>query len=147
MVTMNKFWIGVSLLVAIAITLITFQSSIDLNLDSDKQELVVRDLETECQKDHSSESEISLRGQKLYFEGNYRENGTTARLDYSYSRSGDEIVLNIISEGSGTPSDYLNDCKVSINYEMNTQSIEPEVYMVSLQHNGEEVERQSIEIE
>ena len=144
---MNKFWIGVVLLVAIALTLIAFQSDIDLDLDSDKQELVVRDLETECQKDHSSQSSISLRGQKLFFEGNYRENGTTARLDYSYSQSRDEVKLNIISEGTGVPSDFWDDCLVSINYEANTQNLEPGVYTVSLQHNGEEVERQSIEIE
>jgi hypothetical protein len=144
---MNKFWIGVGLLVAIAITLLAFQTDINLDLGADQQELIVRDLETECIQDHNSVSSISLNGQKIIFEGNYRENGTTADLDYNYRRSGDQITLNIISEPSGTPSDYWNDCQVSINYVADTQRLEPGTYTVTVQHNGEEAEKQVISIE
>lgn len=144
---MNKFWFGASILVIIALALIGFQNGINLGLEDDRDQITVRDLETECENDQNSESLVSLQGRQIFFNGNFRENGTTAKLDYGYTQSEDEIVFNILSEGVGAPSDFVNDCRVSVNYEANTQRLEKGIYTVIVQHNGEEAERQIIDVE
>jgi len=133
---MSKFWGFVLTIIIIGILAVTV-------LD-DQNEITFTELETECREDRQTNHQISLtEDNTVKFEGNFELNSTKADLDYNYRRSGDRIILNIISRDSEQPEDFQRECLASGVYEAETITYQGQ-YTVVTQINGETIERRVI---
>lgn len=136
---MTKFWTVVTLLLVVGL--------VSLVVATDGGNLKVKDLETECRYDRAEEARISLTPQNtLSFEGQFPVENTNSELDYSYSSSGERIVLNVKSDKMERPESFVDACLGVAIYDMETPQLGEGSYEVTVRHNGEKVERQRLRV-
>lgn len=135
---MAKFWGGVVLVFVLALALLAVEGSHG-NID-------VKDLETECRYDRGEQVNIQLKDRQLHFDGHFPVNNPDASMSYRYRESGDRIVLNVKSSRVRPPQIFKDDCLGSGVYRAHTGELEPGKYTVIVEHNGEEAEKQIIEV-
>jgi hypothetical protein len=136
---MSRFWIGVSAVFLIGLAVI-------FSATGHQPDVTINDLETECRGDRAEETSISLaQDNSLSFEGYFPVENTNSDLNYRYS-SGEDIVLNIRSQNLPSPADFWNNCLASAVYDIDSPALEPGTYSVTVQHNGERVEKRIIRV-
>lgn len=137
---MNKFWpvVTIAFLIGIAAAFLTFNGS---------NAATAIDLETECRYDRGEDVYFGLSGQnKLLISGNYPVENTDVDMNYEYSRTDDQITLNIKNSELPRPDSFVDACLGSAVYEIKTPGLEPGFYTVTVQHNGEPVETRVLKL-
>lgn len=134
---MSKFWAACGLLLVVGIGLTFLPSGDGINFT---------DLETECQYDRGSNSDIDLNHRRMSFSGYYPVESPEANLNYDYSISGDEITLNIRSSDTAPLTDFYNTCNAVAVYDAETDRLESGSYMVTVNHDGERADRKVIRV-
>lgn len=146
---MSKFWGAVGVIFILAVALLLLEG-FSLNGGQDRpgsSDINFRDLETECRLQPAEETSITLNDDNsLGFEGHFARDATTADLDHSYRTRNNELTLNVKSDGQKENTTFEDNCLVSVKYIASTGPLQPGVYTVKVQHDGEQVERQVIEV-
>lgn len=135
---MSKFWGGVALVLVFAMAF--------LATGQQRDQINFTDLETECRYDRGVKADYTLRKGVISFDGHYPVNNPDSRLDHKFRVTGDKIVLGITASPSVFPDPYWNDCKGLAVYKAQTGQISPGDYTLIINHDGEEVKRQLIEV-
>jgi hypothetical protein len=136
---MTKFWGVVTIIIAVGLGLLLVQGSNPMNFT---------DLETECQYDRGSETNVDLRHNKLYFSGHFPVHSPESDLSYSFSKSDDHVTLNIQKSGDSPLSDFQDTCNAVAVYDGHTrEKLDSGRYTVTVQHAGEEVDKRIIRID
>lgn len=138
---MNKFWVAVGILISVALLLL-FVENVTLPGNDDPEQITFDDIETECRVD--SFSRISSEGDRVHFEGAFDVEGTDSRPSYTFSVSGDRVVLDVRSTGGQNNETFWDDCLASIYYDGTTDRVEPGEYTAVVQHNGEQVDSRRV---
>ncbi len=138
---MSKFWTVVTVLVLIGVVLL-------ITADREPGAISFSDLETECSYDRGPQSRIDLQDRgSLAFSGMFPVESTMADLDYSYTRSGDSIVLDIETTDIIPLTNFFDSCRGVVVYDAETRPIEEGVYRVILKHRGETIQDQVIDVQ
>lgn len=137
---MSKFWTVVTIALAIGLGFAL--------TDSGQQKINFTDLETECRYDRASSHDIHLnQDDSLSFEGYFPVENPETEMDYRYRQSGDSVVLNVKTKGRDRAlTDFEDNCKASGVYKAKTSELSPGQYMVTLKHDGEQVEQFLLEV-
>lgn len=136
---MSKFWAVVTVLFFTALGALA--ANIDYNSG-----ISFTDLETECRYDISPTNTIGLNGDRITFSGRFNTPNPNTATDYSYSRSGSNVKLDITTRNSMIPDTFYNNCLASVVYEGETESLEPGDYNVKLYHKGDLAKRVTIRV-
>lgn len=136
---MSKFWTFATLLLLTGIIL-TLQPAADQGIN-------FTDLETECRYDRATEANVDLNHRKLSFSGQYPVANPDADLSYSYLKDSDSVTLNVQSSNVNPLTHFYNTCKAMAVYKAETDSLEPGRYLVTVEHNGKEVNERVIRID
>lgn len=135
---MSKFWTIATLLLLTGITLLFYPGQ--------SQGINFTDLETECRYDRQAANEIDLNHRRMSFQGQFPVNNPDADMSYSYSKTSNSVTLNVQSSPMPDLTSFYNNCKAVGVYDAETERLEPGRYMVTLEHNGREVNKRIIEV-
>ncbi|PSG99418.1 MAG: hypothetical protein BRC29_04850 [Nanohaloarchaea archaeon SW_7_43_1] len=136
---MTKFWAVVTVIVAAGFGLLLVRASNPVHFT---------DLETECQYERGTVSNMDVRHNKFYFSGHFPVQNPDTDLSYSYSQSDDEVTLNIQKSDDSPISDFYNTCNAVAVYDgFTNERLEPGLYTVTVKHAGEETDKRKIRID
>ncbi len=143
---MSTFWNSVAAIFIIAVVLLAADMSTDNGFSTDS-EIHFTDLETECRYDRRAMVEVGSEQDSVTFQGRFHVPQPSEGIDYDYSRTGNQISLNVFTENSTSLNDYSGTCTGLAVYDGKTRSLEPGLYYVTVRHDGEKVEEVGIRIE
>ncbi|MFB6145141.1 MAG: hypothetical protein ABEJ99_01400 [Candidatus Nanohaloarchaea archaeon] len=137
---MNKFWMVVAVIIVVGV------GAVFLSNGSGK--ITFSDLETECRYNNHAQSAVTLNADNsLSFTGHFPANNPEQDVKYSYSQSSSSVTLNVYTPEMDEPADYFNNCLASAVYQGRTQPLDAGSYLLTVKHNGKEVEKKVIQVE
>lgn len=134
---MSKFWFSVAAVFIVALLLLAGRPVSGISFS---------DLETECSFDRPGFSEIGLEDRSLSFEGRFKVDNPDSELSYRYSSSGDRVTLNVRSSQEPAPVSFTDDCRGVAVYTASTTRLDRGTYLVTVKHEGRNVNRQVIQV-
>ena len=141
---MDNFWGGVTLLSITAIGLLFYAGA---TLTTSPAEYEIRDLETECKEDKTTQNNFRLNyDNTITFTGQYPVQSPRSTLDIDYNHRNNHITLNIKTTREVPPAtNYERDCDAYAVYHIKTTEMEGQK-TVEIQNNGKTVKQQTFTI-
>lgn len=143
---MSTFWNFVAAIFIIAVVLLAADMTTDNGFSTDS-EIRFTDLETECRYDRRPVAEVGSEGNSITFQGGFHVPEPSQGIDYDYSKSGNQVDLNIFTGNSTPLNDYSGTCAGLAVYDGKTRSLDPGLYYVTVRHDGEKVKEVGIRID